>query len=160
MEILEKIYHFNTRLLSQLDIRYTEWSHEPILDFETDIKVANQLGWTGTHSKSLFLKMKPSGYALYITDKDSRLDSKAIKNVAGKRVSIVSNEEMTDLTGCIPGAVCPFGLPEDITIFVDRQLYLHDEILYTPGLPERTIGFAGAELPKILKHLPNPHFEI
>ncbi|KOO08051.1 YbaK/EbsC family protein [Vibrio hepatarius] len=160
MDKLEKIYRFNTELLNQLDIPFNEWTHEPILDFETDVKVARELGWTGTHSKSLFLKLKPSGYALYITDKDSRLDSKAIKQITGKRVSIVGNDEMTEQTGCVPGAVCPFGLPDDITIFVDSRLYQHDEILYTPGHPERTIGFTGSELSRILSSLPNPYYEI
>lgn len=160
MESLEHIYQHNISLLASLDIQYTEWAHEPILDFDTDVKVAQRLGWTGTHTKSLFMKVKSGGYALFLTDKDTRLDSKAMKQLLGKRVSIVSDEEMTQAIGCLPGAVCPFALPQDIPIIVDSELFAHQELLYTPGHPEVTIGFAGAKLPTLLEALPNPIIEM
>ncbi|PAU38345.1 DNA-binding protein [Vibrio coralliilyticus] len=160
MERLDHIYQYNLDLLQQLEVRYEEWRHEPILDFATDVRVAEQLGWTGTHSKSLFLKLKGGGYALYLTHKDARLDSKAIKQVLGKRPSICSDEEMIEQLGCVPGAVCPFGIPEHIEIVVDSTLYQHSEILYTPGHPELTIGIAGSSLPKLLQAIPNSVIEM
>lgn len=160
MSSLEEIYQRNISLLTSLEINYTEWKHEPILDFETDVMVGQKLGWTGTHSKSLFLKVKGGGYALYLTDKDTRLDSKAIKNRLGKRVSIVADEEMTEAIGCLPGAVCPFALPEEIPLLIDTRLFQHQELLYTPGHPELTIGLSGVDLPHILAKLPNPIIEM
>ncbi len=160
MDSLEHIYQRNISLLTSLGIHYTEWKHEPILDFDTDVKVAQRLGWTGTHSKSLFMKIKGGGYALYLTDKDTRLDSKAMKELLGKRVSIVSDEEMTQAIGCVPGAVCPFALPKEIPIIVDSRLFTHQELLYTPGHPEVTIGFVGNRLPILLDALPNPIIEM
>lgn len=159
MKLLEEIYQKNLILFEQTGISYNSWEHEPILDFETDEKVAKQLGWTGTHSKSLFLKMKSGGFALYLTEKDKRLDRKPVQNALGKRVSICSNEEMTAEIGCVPGAVCPFGLPQDIQIVVDKELLEKDEILYTPGHPELTFGFNGSDLKPLLEHTSNTvHF--
>lgn len=160
MERLEQIYQYNVDLLQQLEVNFEEWRHEPILDFATDVRVAEQLGWTGTHSKSLFLKLKGGGHVLYLTHKDARLDSKAIKQVLGKRPSICSDEEMIALLGCVPGAVCPFGIPEHIEIVVDSALYQHAEILYTPGHPELTIGIAGSSLTKLLQAIPNSVIEM
>ncbi|AXN31606.1 YbaK/EbsC family protein [Vibrio coralliilyticus] len=160
MERLEQIYQYNIDLLQQLEVSFKEWRHEPILDFATDVRVAEQLGWTGTHSKSLFLKLKGGGHVLYLTHKDARLDSKAMKQVLGKRPSICSDEEMIVLLGCVPGAVCPFGIPEHIEIVVDSTLYQHSEILYTPGHPELTIGIAGSSLPKLLQAIPNSVIEM
>lgn len=160
MEQLEQIYQYNLDLLQQLEVSFEEWRHEPILDFATDVRVAEQLGWTGTHSKSLFLKLKGGRHALYLTHKDARLDSKAMKQVLGKRPSICSDEEMIALLGCVPGAVCPFGIPEHIEIVVDSTLYQHSEILYTPGHPELTIGIAGSSLPKLLQAIPNSVIEM
>lgn len=159
MNRLEQIYRNNLVLLERLGVKYTQWQHEPILDFATDEKVALELGWTGTHSKSLFLKMKGGGYVLYLTDKDTRLDSKALKLTLGKRVSIVCNEEMTQVTGCVPGAVSPFDLPNHVIIVVDSRLYQHNEILYTPGLPDLTIGIAARDLRRVLTQLDNPLIE-
>lgn len=57
---------------------------------------------------------------------------------------------MIEQLGCVPGAVCPIGLPEHVIIIVDTALYRHEELLYTPGLPELTFGFAGSELKRLL----------
>ncbi|ABU72495.1 hypothetical protein VIBHAR_03560 [Vibrio campbellii ATCC BAA-1116] len=67
MESLEKIYQLNRERFNALSIPFREWQHEATLDLETDLKVAAQLGWTGTYTKSLFLKLKGQGYAVYLT---------------------------------------------------------------------------------------------
>lgn len=54
MESLENIYRINKERLHSLSTPFREWQHEAILDFDTDLKVAKELGWKGTHSKSLF----------------------------------------------------------------------------------------------------------
>ena len=155
MKRLEEIYQFNLELFEQCNIKYKQWQHEPILDFETDERVSKQLGLTGTMSKSLFLKLKGGGFALFLTEKDKRLDKHAIKAVLGKRVSICSPEEMTAEIGCVPGAVCPLGLPEHIQIVVDQTMIEKEEILYTPGYPEKTFAFSGSDLPKLLERVEN-----
>ncbi|MGR5134193.1 YbaK/EbsC family protein [Vibrio alfacsensis] len=160
MESLKQIYQINRERFNSLSIPFREWQHEAILDFETDVKVAAQLGWTGTHTKSLFLKLKGQGYAVYLTDKDSRLDPKQIKAIIGKRPSICSDDEMIEQLGCVPGAVYPIGLPEHIIIIVDTALYQHVELLYTPGLPEFTFGFAGKDLKRLILAGHNPLCEI
>ncbi|MGY3568682.1 YbaK/EbsC family protein [Vibrio paucivorans] len=157
---LEHIYQKNICLFEQTSVPFQEWRHEPILDFATDVLVAERLGWTGTHSKSLFLKLKGTGYALYLTDKDTRFDAKALKTLLGKRPSICSDDEMIEQTGCVPGAVSPFALSSDIPIVVDTRLYTCQEILYTPGHPEVTFGFAGQALPTLLAEIDNPVIEM
>ncbi|TNY56211.1 DNA-binding protein [Vibrio parahaemolyticus] len=160
MESLENIYRINKERLHSLSIPFREWQHKAILDFDTDLKVAKELGWQGTHSKSLFLTLKGGGYAVFITDKDSRLDAQTIKAILGKRPSIGCDELMQELLGCLPGAVCPIGLPPEVAIVVDTKLYHHEELLYTPGLPERTFGIAGIHLKPLLQIGNNPLFEI
>lgn len=102
MESLENIYRINKERLHSLSIPFREWQHKAILDFDTDLKVAKELGWQGTHSKSLFLTLKGGGYAVFITDKDSRLDAQTIKAILGKRPSIGCDELMQELLGCLP----------------------------------------------------------
>lgn len=160
MDRTEAIYLANVALLEQLSIPFAKWQHEPILDFETDVRIAKELGWTGLHSKSLFLKKKGGGFALLLTDKDSRLDKAQLKRALGKRTSICSNEEMIEQIGCVPGAVCPIGLPDDIAIVVDSRLFDAEEILYTPGKPEWTFGINGIALKQVLDSIPNQIIEI
>lgn len=160
MDKLDSIYQFNLELLDRAGIEFQLWRHEPILDFTTDERVAKELGWTGTHTKSLFIKLKGDGYALYLTDKDTRLDGKLIKRILGKKPAICSNEEMIGKIGCVPSAVCPFGIPYEIPLVVDQRLHQSSQLLYTPGYPDATVGIPGAALKEILRKLPNQLFEV
>lgn len=152
---VDTIYQSNLALFRQTGIAYQAWEHEPVLDYETDARLSDELGWTAAPTKSLFMKMKGGGHSLLLTHKDSRLDSKLVKQALGKRVSVCTHDEMAAAIGCVPGAVCPFGLPEEITLLVDPVLYQHPELMYTPGKPEFTFAFASADLDTLLAALPN-----
>ncbi|WP_407331307.1 YbaK/EbsC family protein [Enterovibrio sp. 27052020O] len=155
-QTLEEIMKKNIALMTACDVAYQQWEHEPILDFDTDERVGARLGWMATPTKSLFLSFKSGGYALLLTYKEARLDSKKVKGIMGKRPSIASNEDMIATLGCVPGAVCPFGLPDHIPLLVDDTLFGFDELMYTPGPPEFTFAFAAKDLPILLSALPNP----
>lgn len=154
--ILEK----NIALMEACEVTYQQWQHEPILDFETDERVGRRLGWTATPTKSLFLTFKQGGYALLLTHRDARLDSKSIRALMGKRPSIASDEAMINHLGCVPGAVCPFGMPPDVPLIVDKSLLSFTELMYTPGPPEYTFAFPASQLPTLLDALPNPVFHL
>ncbi|PSW04737.1 YbaK/EbsC family protein [Photobacterium lipolyticum] len=159
-EQLEAIYLNNLALFSKAGVGYQQWQHEPILDFETDQRISAELGITAAPTKSLFMKLKGGGHCLLLTHRDSRLDSKLVKSLVGKRVSICSNDEMVAAIGCEPGAVCPFGLPEHITLLIDPVLYSFDELMYTPGKPTMTFAFASDKLDVLLALLPNPQIQL
>lgn len=54
MESLENIYRINKDRLHSLSIPFREWRHEAILDFDTDLKVAKELGWQAHIAKACF----------------------------------------------------------------------------------------------------------
>ena len=155
MEPIEEIHQRNIDLLNQCGVSYQSWEHEPIVDVETDKRVSRQLRQTATLSKSLFLKIKGGGFAVYLTETGRRLDSKAMKAILGKRVNISSDEDMTAEIGCRPGAVCPFGLPEHVQLVVDKNLFEKEELMYTPGLPTATFAITGKDLFVLLEKMPN-----
>ncbi|CAM3813378.1 YbaK/EbsC family protein [Parendozoicomonas haliclonae] len=157
---LQAIYQNNISLLDSAGIAWQGFDHEPILDYEADSRVASAMGWTAEPTKSLFLRLKDGRYVIFLTHRDTRLDSKAIRDLLGSRPSICSNEEMVERVGCVPGAVCPFGLDKDIVLVVDKTLTDHAELLWTPGLPEKTFIMAGADLPRLVESLDNPVFWI
>lgn len=150
-----QIYDFNVSLFHATGIEYQSWEHEPILDYETDERLTQQYGWTAAPTKSLFLKLKGGAHALLLTHKEARLDSKAIKQLLGKRPSVCTNEEMIEKIGCVPGAVCPFGLPEEITLIIDPVLQQYPELMFTPGKPEFTFSFASQDLAQLVSGLDN-----
>ncbi len=155
-EALNDIFQRNVSLMEACGVNYKQWQHEPILDFDTDLKVGERLGWTAAPTKSLFLRFKSGDFALLLTHKNARLDTKRVKALMGQRPSIASDDEMIAAIGCVPGAVCPFGLPEDIHVILDESLLSFDSLMYTPGLPEFTFAFPAAHLTALLDALPNP----
>ncbi len=132
---LQALYQCNVNLLEDAGIKWQSWQHEPILDFETDARIAAELGWTATPTKSLFLKLRDGRYCIYLTERDNRLDSKALKQLLGSRPSVCSSETMQQVLGCVPGAVCPFGYDSNVLLVVDTTLFSYDSICWTPGLP-------------------------
>ncbi|PSU46037.1 DNA-binding protein [Photobacterium frigidiphilum] len=152
---IDQIYQINIDLFTQAGVHYQAWQHEPILDFDTDQRISDELGITAAPTKSLFMKLKGGGHCLLLTHRDNRLDSKLVKSLVGKRVSICSNEEMIAAIGCEPGAVCPFGLPNHVTLLIDPVIYSYPELMFTPGKPEVTFAFASNQLDSLLARLTN-----
>lgn len=149
------IYQRCAELFKHTGVQYAEWQHEPIFDYATDARLATEFGWTAQPTKSLVLRCKNGMYALLLTHRDHRLDSKKMKQLLDQRSSVCSDSEMSQMTGCVAGAVCPFALPSFVPIVVDKALLCMDEIMFTPGLPERTFSFPASEMPLLLAALPN-----
>ena len=154
-ETLKDIFQRNVSLMKACGVTYEQWQHEPILDFDTDLRVGERLGWTAMPTKSLFLRFKSGDFALLLKHKNARLDAKRVKALMGQRPSIASDDEMMAAIGCVPGAVCPFGLPESIHVILDESLLTFESLMYTPGLPEFTFAFPAANLMALLDALPN-----
>ncbi|MBV7260420.1 YbaK/EbsC family protein [Photobacterium sp. WH24] len=152
---ISTLYNNNVKLFETLNLDYRSYKHEPILDYETDLKVSKELGWTAAPSKSLFLKRKSGGYCVFVTHKENRFDQKKIRDVIGERVSICNNEEMETITGCIAGALCPFVLDTSIPIILDVSLLDHKEVMFTPADPSYTFIVESGSLVSVFESLNN-----
>ena len=143
LEIIEKL-HLTPRIET----------HEPILDFETAEKVDKELNFTGHETKSLFLKGKSGKHYLFITLMEGRMDSKMIKDLVGEKVSLVSGEEMTQLTGMEPGCMTPFGLEEGLisAIVVDPEIYDQEKLILAFGTSTMSMEIKSADLKTLLEY--------
>ncbi|MDB2384734.1 YbaK/EbsC family protein, partial [Endozoicomonas sp.] len=139
---LNAIYQNIVRLFDKAKISFQSWDHESIIDFETDARIAEALGWTAEPTKSLFLKLKDGRHLIFLTHRDHRMDSKKIKQLLNSRPSMCRNEQIETTLGCVPGAVSPFGHSDNILLVIDRQLLTYNELMFTPGHPELTFAFA------------------
>ncbi|OCH38080.1 YbaK/EbsC family protein [Aliivibrio fischeri] len=156
---IKKLFEENINLFLKLGIDYEKYTHKAITNYETDLEVSKQFGWTAAPSKSLFLKSKKGNCYLFLTHRDVRLDSKRIKDITGERVSVCSNDELISLTGFIPGAVCPFIVKKDITIIFDGTLLEHKQIMFTPADPTCTLIIKSEDIVEIFEYMENKiHF--
>ena len=143
-EILEKL-HLNPRVVT----------HEPILNYETANKVDEELGLTGTETKTLFLKSKKGdNYYLFITLASERMDSKLLKNLLGEKITMVTGDEMQELTGMLPGCMTPFGLKDGLInkIVVDPKIYDEDKLILAFGSETMSVEMSPKDLKTILEN--------
>ncbi len=130
-------------------------SHEPVLDYALAAEIRRRFGLTGVESKSLFLRLKSGGYCMYVTIEGKRADFDRLKEVLGCKVSVASQEELQEQTGCRPFCAVPFGHSDGITLVVGRGIFQHDKFLYSPGPPEKTIEIGTSDVRRILEAVKN-----
>lgn len=81
--------------------------------------------------KTMILKDKQGEkYAIFLLG-SKKVDLSKAKEAIGEKVSIASIDEVNEVAGVQPGAVCPLLL--DITIFVDEQVFEKEKINFGSG---------------------------
>lgn len=90
---------------------------------------------------------------LVVTRGDARLDNKKAKAAFGGKARMLSAEEVLAITSHPVGGVCPFGLPEGLSVYCDISLKAFTEVVPAAGStnsalridPLRMAELAGAE---------------
>ena len=154
-EELEGKSNIIIKLLQNNNIKFDIYEHEPIFLFFFAEKVSKKLGFTGTESKSLFLKSKNGKYYIYFTIQGEKVGFKKLKEILGEKILICEAQEMTKIIGCYPGCVSPFGHNSDITIILDRVVLKQDRIIFSPGVPNKTIVINTVNLKTIFSLIDN-----
>ena len=69
-----------------------------------------------------------------------RVDNAKVRAVLGTRtLRFATPEELLALTGCVPGAVPPFGNLFGLPVLVDQALAVREEIAFNAGSNTRSI---------------------
>ena len=141
-------------ILEKLDLQPRVVTHEPILNYETANKVDEELGLTGTETKTLFLKSKKGdNYYLFITLASERMDSKLLKNVLGEKINMVTGDEMIELTGMQPGCMTPFGLKDGLIqkVVLDPKVLNEEKLILAFGSETMSVEMTPDDLKLILE---------
>lgn len=97
------------RLLTDANIAFREVHHEPTRTSEESAKARGEELRIG--GKALLMK-GDDGFRLFVLPADRKLDSGAIRREFGwKKMRFATPEELSELTGLVPGSVPPFGPP-------------------------------------------------
>ncbi len=140
-------------ILKRLNLNPKVVTHIPILNYETANKVDEELGLTGTETKTLFLKSKKGdNYYLFITLASERMDSKLLKNILGEKITMVSADEMNKLTSMQPGCMTPFGFKTEIIkkVVIDPIIYKKDKLILAFGSETMSVEITKEDLKTIL----------
>lgn len=93
----------------------------------------------------------PVQYCCCVVLATTRLDvNKAVCKLMGvKRASFATAEQTKDLTGMEIGGVTPFGLPDDLPVYVDAAVMDRPEVVMGGGNRSSKVVLAPVELKKL-----------
>lgn len=85
--------------------------------------------------RSILFRVGKGQYALGLMAGPSQISWPALRRALGQsRVSMADREAVVRVTGAVPGAVGPFGLPDDIPLYIDRSVLGPHEISLGSGV--------------------------
>jgi prolyl-tRNA editing enzyme YbaK/EbsC (Cys-tRNA(Pro) deacylase) len=96
-------------------------------------------------AKSLSIRVKEDVLVL-VTAGDVRVDNKKFKARFGKRPRMLTAEEVSAQTGFQVGGVCPFGLPENVAVYLDESLLRFQTVFPACGTGNSLIELTPDEL--------------
>jgi Ala-tRNA(Pro) deacylase len=141
--------------LAALSIPYEAHEHAAVFTVAESRAVDRHI--PGVHTKNLFLKDAGSTFWLVTVPAEARVDLKALPAAIGcKRVSFGKPDEMERLLGITPGSVTPLAMINaaqgSVTVVLDQGLAEADRINVHPLRNTGTLGLAGADLLRLLRH--------
>lgn len=125
-----------------------------IIEFDVDTSTAylaaQALGTeVGQIAKSILFKTKDERFLMVVSAGDVKLDSKAVKELAGSRVRMANPDEVQEMTGFKVGGVCPFALCTEMDIYLDESLKRYDVVYAAAGTANTALPITFEELQEI-----------
>lgn len=102
----------------------------------------------GRIAKTLAFRIGGGQAILLVARGDARIDNRKFKDALGKG-KMLPAEEVVALTGHPVGGVCPFGLANDLPIYLDRSLQAFDEVLPAAGAVHSAVRLSPAQLAEV-----------
>lgn len=102
-------------------------------------RIAKTLSFRGEEDKAL----------LVVTAGDAKIDNKKFRHFFGFKARMLNAEEVVEQTGHVIGGVCPFGLANDLDIYLDISLKRFDTVFPACGSVNSAIELSCKELEQI-----------
>ncbi|HNT30479.1 MAG TPA: YbaK/EbsC family protein, partial [bacterium] len=140
-------------ICSMLDgnaIKYDKFSHKEVLTSEEAAAVRGTDLASG--AKALVIKADET-FCMVVISAASKMDSKKLKTSLGvKKTRFATAEEVEKLTGCLPGAVPPFGNLLGLRVWVDRSIEKQKTINFNAGERTKSLQMQSADWFKVVPH--------
>ena len=122
-----------------------------VLEFETStatVELAAQAVGVepGMIAKTMSFKLKNNENILVLTAGDKRVDNKKFKAAFQSKGKMLDHDEVMEITGHPVGGVCPFGLKNNIPVYLDISLKKYQYVYPAAGSPNSAVKLTPAEL--------------
>lgn len=85
---------------------------------------------------------------LIVTAGDTKIDNAKYKGKFGVKAKMLTSEELESLVGHLPGGVCPFGIKENVKVYLDESLKRFQTVFPACGSENSAIEFTIPEIEK------------
>lgn len=122
------------------EMKHQNVSIQTFEDTSTVAKAAEALGVTpGEIAKSLLLQVKDD-FIMVLMAGDKRLDNRKFKDMFKAKPKMPEVDQVLKITGHPVGGVCPFGLKEEIPVYLDESLRAYPTVYPAAGAPNAAVG--------------------
>lgn len=98
-----------------------------------------------------FLDRDNKGF-LIVCDGDAKIDNRKFKDTFNTKAKMIKKEDLERLIGHEMGGVCPFGVRDDVKIYLDKSLKKHEYIHPACGLSNSSIKLSLEKLENIVNY--------
>jgi prolyl-tRNA editing enzyme YbaK/EbsC (Cys-tRNA(Pro) deacylase) len=86
---------------------------------------------------------------LVLTEGTARVDNRKYKDTFHVKAKMIPFEEVEDWIGHAPGGVCPFGIKEGISVYLDESLKKYDTVYPAAGNDHSAVKLTIPELEQV-----------
>lgn len=120
-------------------------------DSSTVLKAANDLGVTTNEiAKTLSFILKDKNIVIVMSG-DAKINNKKYKDYFGEKAKMVPYDQVENITNHPVGGVCPFGLKEDVEIYLDESLKQLEYVYPAAGDFNLAVKISVNDLAKLTK---------
>ena len=83
---------------------------------------------------------------LILTEGMAKVDNRKYKDTFHTKAKMIPFEDVERLVGHAPGGVCPFGIPEDVTVYLDESLRQFETVYPAAGNDHSAVKLTLPEL--------------
>lgn len=137
---LENVQTYLSKWNREKDIQIFETSSATVLE------AANTLGVEPKRIAKTLSFRKEDDAILIVAAGDAKIDNKKFKQTFTEKPRMLSPEEVLEKTGHAVGGVCPFGLTENLPVYMDESLKRFTTVFPACGSSNSAIELTNEEL--------------
>lgn len=90
---------------------------------------------------------------LIVTAGDTKIDNSKYKSQFGTKAKMIPSETLIDIVGHEPGGVCPFGIKENVKVYLDNSLKRFETVFPACGSANSAIELTIPEIEELSNYL-------
>lgn len=138
--------------LESVKAHFKNWNREKdVMEFETSSATVEQAAETigvipARIAKTLSFRGEGENAMLVVAAGDAKIDNKKFRHTFNVKARMLSPDEVLEQTGHAIGGVCPFGLANDLKVYLDVSLKRFDTVYPACGSTNSAIELTCDEL--------------